>query len=274
MADRVRWRRLFKSFLPANLTTGDGELVHYSLGATVDLWFERLREGIRARFPSHAPDDALSLIGKDRKIVRGINEPRESYKSRLVRAPDDHRVRGNPWALMGQLRGYMQEEGVTRTVDANGTWCSIAADGSRSYLLSQTNWNWMGELATIGDPDLWGGKIGTDETVICAAMWSRFWPLLFPIAIWTAGPTIGDPDLWGGAIGTDGYTIGSTATPDEVANVRAIVRAWKPDGTRCMRIIVAFGSGDFEPSDAAPPNPDGFWNDPDNRLPNAAYWRA
>lgn len=248
MADRARFRRLFRRFLPAWATTGDGELVHYSIGATLDLWFERLREGIRARFPSHAPDDALSLIGKDRKIVRGIEEPRASYVERLIRAPDDHRTRGNPYALMRQLRAYCQTDLRIRTVDRNGNWYTIEADGTQTYHLAQGNWDWQGETT---------------------AQWSRFWVILYPPAsLWTKQNTLGS----GLILGTPGLTIGSSATPEQVRSVKQIVRDWKPDGTRCVRIILAFNDGDFDPLDANPPNPDGDWNISSRRNPDAAYW--
>lgn len=274
----ARFRNSFRKFLPSWLTKDDGEKVLYSLTALVDIWYERLRQGIRARFPDYAPDDAIGLIGRDRKIVRGIEEPKEAYAARLIRAPDDHRSRGNAWAMLGQLRAYCQADIVARTVDANGNWYTVAADGSHSYLLSAGNWDWGGEVVAFGEPSLWGGVLGTPwggpEYVMCAAMWSRFWILLFPVGVWTSGPDFGDADLWGGALGTSGYTLGSTATPDEIRALRQIARDWKPDGTRAMYIILAFSSGDFEPTDASPPNPDGDWNEPDNRILNACYLPA
>lgn len=270
---RRSFAQAIRALGPAWLVRRDeGELVGYSLGRIVDAFAERTRQGLIARFPAYAPEDALGPMGRDRKITRGINEPAATYAARQLTWLDDHKRRGNPFALMQQLRGYCGVDMVFRTVDRRGNWYTRAADGTESYLLRQANWDWDGVPAS---PD-----------------WSRFWVILYPpvgtdadpYPLWGPGPTIGASDLWGGAIGTDGYTIGSTATPDEVAGVRAIVREWMPAGTRCEGIILAFDSASFDPATpAGPPLPDGTWGVSAKiaagvwvrtRLDTARYWRG
>jgi len=266
----AKFRTAFYKFMPSWLYSDEGELVNYSLGVIMDAFLERLWLGVRARMPSYAPPDAFPRLGRDRKIVRGINEGLESYAVRLIRWLDDHLVRGNPYALLEQLRAYCNVDMMARVVDARGNWFTIDADGVRSFSLAQANWDW-------GDNTLDGSGNITN--------WGRFWVVLYPpTTLWTQTPAWGDPALWGGAWGTDGYTWGSTATPSQVAAVRSIVRDWKPAGTRCEYIILAFDPSSFDPTDVQEPVgdlPGGDWtinhrmgSDPAvaARLETASYW--
>ena len=251
-----RFRGAYENLLPSWLRTDEGEKVAYSLGLLCDAFAERLRLGLLARFPQFAPPDALGPLGRDRVIRRGINEPDEAYAQRLVRYLDDHAVQGNPYALMDQLAAYCQASVRIRTVDRRGNWFTRERDGSRSVLLNQANWDWD------------GGSL---------AQWSRFWVIIYPTAAnepW--GPSVGgSPASW-----PAGGTIGTTATPDQVASVRSIIREWQPDGTRCEWIAIAFDDTSFSP---AAPEPDGHWANfgVDNagayeiaRLTSARYWKG
>lgn len=241
----TRFRTLYQSLVPSWLQDGEGGLALYSLGAVLDAAQERLRLGTLARFPTYAPDDALPYIGRDRKLVRGINEPSAAYAARLLRWLDDHRVRGNPFALHAQLRAYMQADIMVRTVDRRGNWYTTSADGTRSVTLAAGNWDWDGTST---------------------AQWARFWVILYPLA--------GVP--WGKAAtypGTD-------ASADQVASVMAIIRDWKPAGTTCEWVINAYDAALFDPSDADLGGTWGNWSEADgsdvvrSRQTNARYWKA
>jgi hypothetical protein len=149
---------------------------------------------------------------------------------------------------------------MLRTVDSRGNWFTRAADGARSFLLAQGNWDWDGSPATA---------------------WSRFWVIIYSVGgvPWSeidwgdVGLTWGQADL----------TWGSTATAAEVAAVRGIVRYWKPAHARCEKIIVVLDdAAAFDPTDPpGPPLPDGTWGDNWTysagaavfpRYRNAAYW--
>lgn len=254
------FRRIFKKLLPSWLADDEGELVNYSLGLLLDAFAERARQGLLARFPSYAPADAYPYLGRDRKIVRGIGEPAESYVPRLLGWLDEHRVRGNPWALCRQLRAYCNNAVRVRTVDANGNWFAVERDGTETYSLFQENWNWDG--------------------VPASPHWSRFWVIIYPTDDGQPWAPI-DGTIAGehpGQITRPGETIGTTATPEQVAAVRAIIRDWQPDGTRCEWVIVAFDDLSFDPS---APEPDGTWGTWGKyvggsyvpaRLATARYW--
>lgn len=264
-----RFRSVFYKLAPSWLTTGDGERVLYSIGLLLDGFVERVRLGLIARWPEYDPPaDALAAMGRDRVIVRGVNEDASAYGTRLIPWLDAHKKRGTAFELIRQIRAYLGGGIMVRTVDERGNWYTIDADGAQSYMLAQGNWDWDGSAA----PTQRG----------------RFWVIIYPpdsaSAVVKPGPEWGDPSLWGGAWGAAGYTWGTNATPDIVASVRAIVREWKPAGTTCSHIIVAFDPASFEPSDPpGAPLPDGTWGTNSKvsggtyvpaRLTTARYWRG
>lgn len=254
-----RFRRVITKMGPRWLVgEGEGERVAASLGTILDAFLERLRLGLLARFPQHCPPDALAYHARDRKIVRGIEESSEAFATRLLRWLDDHRVRGNPYALMEQLRAYCNADVRIRTVDRRGNWFTLERDGSRGYNIAAGNWDWDGVAAS---PD-----------------WSRFWVIIYPTVDglpWTRVK-------WGSFVwGAAGKTLASSASRNQVADVRRIVREWKPAGTKCEFVIVAFNDSDFSPTGASPPLPDGTWgrakkvgSDPAvfSRDDEAIYW--
>ncbi len=248
----ARYRTAFKKLVPAWLADD----VLYSLGVMKDAFAERTRQGLMARWPSYAPPSALPYLARDRRIVRGINEPVATFRARLRRWLRDHRVRGNPFALMAQLRAYCNADVRIRIVDRRGNWYALDRDGSVSWLLNQANWSW--------------DDGGLDR-------WARFWVIIYPT---TSGEPWG-PAVWGGTGCDETTTVGTTATPEQVATVRAIIRDWKPAGTRCEWVVIAFDDASFDP---AAPEPDGHWgrwgkddgagNYIPSRLDTARYWRG
>lgn len=261
MSAREWFVTAFYKMWPSWLTTGEGELVLASLALLIDDYGERAYAGLRAHFPGYAPPDALPKIGRDRILVRGIDEPAEAYAERLTGALDDLRTRGSPFALLRQLRHYLQADCVVRTVDRRGNWFTIAADGTESYVQGALNWDWDGEPLTS---------------------WSRFWVIIYPVDgtdPWAVSGDVGDATLWGdGLVGNAGRTVGTTATPSQVAAVRAIVREWKPAGTTCEWIIIAFDDATFTPAGATDPSGDwGTWGNHSGsavRLASARYWKG
>ena len=268
MTATPNFRAARKVIAPAWLTTGEGELVGYTVDTLKDAFVERLRKGLLARFPQNdptgattAPDDALAALGRDRRIIRGINESSQTYAARLVRWWDDWKTAGNPFALMKQLAAYTGAGPAFRTVDIRGNWYSLNADKTQAVGINLANWDWD------GDP-------------MALTKWSRFWVVIYPNGLWVPGPNWGDVGfVWG----APGATWGSTATQDQVASVKAIVSDWKPAGTRCVNIILAFDNASFNPSTARDGAglPDGHWGGwakisggayVPSRLATARFW--
>lgn len=179
----------FVRLLPRWLTEGEGGLVLRSLTRVVDEWALRMREGLMAGFPDYAPDDALALIGRGRKIARGIDEPREAYAIRLKRWLDDHRVRGGPIALLQQVGAYWDHapNGPIRMtlVYRSGVRFERDVDGTISASLG--TWN------VDDEPERW------------ARWWLIFhWPdVLDPAPEWGGGTEWGDGTVWGSSLDSE-----------------------------------------------------------------------
>lgn len=261
-----KWLTRDKEVGPAKVETDSRAL--YTLGLYYDATYDRVKRGIEQRFPGGgAALDALAYLARDRQIPRGPAESRASWEKRLQRAWDDWQLAGHPYALLEQLRAYLSPlEIKLATVDNHGTWFILNADGTRAKRRA-TAWNWDGSTT----------------------QWSRFWVLMYmssdtPQKPWAQLPDFDDTELWDDAIQEDDtqFTIGSTATYDEVVSVQSIVRAWKPAGTTCVNIAIVFeDTGAFTPESASPPLPDGTWghwsiNDAGvqvaSRDPGAEYW--
>lgn len=248
------FRFLRKYLAPSWLTSGEGEAVGYTLDLLKDAQMERLYKGHLARFPQQGPDgtpgpaDALAALGRDRGVVRGIDETDTSYAYRLTQWLVDARTRGTAFTLMKQLAAYCDWDGSKgcsfRVVDNRGNWFSRSALGVETSSLNTGNWNWDGDTAS----------------------WSRFWVVIYPGTRWIdTGDDWGDVIEWG-----DGATTwGSTGiTEAQTRTLQAIVADWKPAGTRCHTIILALNSATFSPS---APEPDGTWGYWSNRLTSALY---
>lgn len=233
--------------MPGFLQRGEGELVQSVLGLTKDALYEACQQTAWLMLPSLAPADALSRIGKDRAIVRGLFEPAAGYRERLIawRYPRGHRIRGTATALLEQLAAALRGTEYT-TIDARGTkyQSGVALPAARGV-----TWNWDGaEGANIG------------------AQWARYWLVVkssgapwpsFTDGAW--GPTIGNPDV---CIG------GSGIHPGEISAVRALVSplrlGWSPAGRRPVYLTIYFPGSAF-------PVPDGTWDDWANRDPAYRY---
>lgn len=263
MADQLQFRSVIRRILPPwfSKAFGYAERLWYVFGLILDQLMEWAHEGAAARLPGQGTDTALPYIGRDRRIRRGFAETVVSFAARLVRWRDDWKLAGGTAAVLSQLRGFLTPHApvaryVHRTDGTIASYLTHNADGTFTYTIADpANWNWDGQLT----------------------QWSRFWIVLYPPpALWTDDGTWGNDADWG-----DGGTWGTSATTEEVETVRALCAEWKSAGSKCVEIIIAFSSGDFEPSDASPPNPDGNWQyfsknvagvQVPARLPNAAYW--
>jgi hypothetical protein len=259
MAENFLQSRKFRG--PTWLTghdNDDGEKLGVALEDLRDASMDRALLGLLVRFPQQdpngtpGPDDALAALGRDRDIVRGINEISAGYAVRIKDALDTLRYKGNPWALLDQLRAYIANDSSGRTFDAHSNTFGATSTGVRSFDLDTGLWDWDG-IAYTG-------------------AWSKFWTIIYPGTLWETD------DPWGSGTWGDGGTWGTTALPGEVASTRHIVASWKPRGTRCVSIVIALDPASFDPS---APEPDGTWahwgKNVDGvyvaaRLGTARYW--
>jgi hypothetical protein len=202
----------------------------HAVGARIDVLADQLYLGLRAGYPSEAPDDALPHIGRDRGIVRGFAEPRESYEVRLRSWIYDRKRKGNPYTLMRQLAGYLTPHATKiRIVNNRGAWYTRNADGTTEYHLS-SGWDWDGH---------------TDY-------WARFWVVIYPgEALWLEEGSWDNGALWG-----DGGVWGSSITYEQAQTLRLLVNEWRAAHSSCPAIILAFDPTSFDPTSTPL---DGLW---------------
>lgn len=231
------------------VNTWGGKLLR-TFGGVFDVFNVQVKEGIKARFPQHAPDDALGFIGNDRSIEKGPSESLANYRLRLIGAIDANRTRGSGQQLLKQLAGYFNGQGNPglRLVSDRATWHEYNwGTGEVTKIKVGTNWNWDG-----------------------LARWWRGWIIIDGAAL-----GIGPPAALGSMGGTldDGALIGcSGTTTAEVQAIRKIAQRWKPANVHAVRIIVTFNNSVFQRTNVPASNPSGNYDDSANWNPNATYW--
>lgn len=237
------FRTIRSTLAPRWLTEGEGKLVGYALDLVKDAAAQRAYLGLLARFPQNdpqgattAPPDALAAMGRDRRLYRGIAETDQQYAARLKSWLDDRRTAGTAFTMMKQLHAYTgTQNGVSfRVVDNSGNWYTRSASGVESASLGLANWNWDNKPND----------------------WSRFWVIVYPGTLWATTTSKYGAGLkkWGLGGGAGAY--GATITPEQAKTLTALVNDWKPAGTTCMHVILAFDPASFSPT---APEPDGTW---------------
>ena len=228
---------------PLNGATDDPSIVGskllWTFGLVMDGLFETMEQGIVARFPGKGTPTALGLIGRDRRILRGIVEPDAHYALRLNEWLDCWRRAGNAFAILQQAIGYLAPSPVTvmRTVDARSNWNTRTGSGDESFGRNE-EWDWDGDFDR----------------------WARFWLIVYNEGRWDTNDAWGST-CWGGAWGATGYVWGAFNVPAaQITDLRRIVATWKAAGVLCEHIIVAEDPNvDLVPDGSGPYYPNGQW---------------
>lgn len=146
----------FGWLLPPWLLRTEGLKFFRALSDVIDDHRDRLVAGIKLRFPGLYTLDGVDKIGRERRLRRGPNESAAVYAARLRRWWEDHRTRGNGYALLEQMLAYLVDLmdppydvvsylGVRHTMDSSG-------------VITRDTITW-----------------GNDET----GMWARLWVFLY-----------------------------------------------------------------------------------------------
>ena len=213
----------------------------YTPALFADLSLEALIQGIQARLPLTGTPTALPRIGRDRVIRRGLTEPDDVYARRLVAWLDDWRHAGSAWSLMRQVQAYVWPiVPRLRVINNNGVFWTLNPDGTQERT-KVADWDW--DSNSGGDPD----------------DWAKIWLVIYS----TNGPYPWDREgSWDDGEAWDGRpeeTWGSTATPEQVQEIQAIVEDWKAAHELCVNIVVALDTAVFDPTDNTTYPTDGLW---------------
>lgn len=105
-----RYRDDIRKFSPPWLQRGLAESILYSFGVHADALADALVAGVAQRFPGAYSFESLPLLGRERRIERGIYETDAAFAQRLTLWLLAHQKRGGPYALLGQLYYHYQPE--------------------------------------------------------------------------------------------------------------------------------------------------------------------
>lgn len=192
MADEVSTYRAFAlREAPPWMKGLVGELYTEALGLLEDLIAESNNQAVKAHLllanTFHA--STLKHVGSERLIPRAPGETDVEYLGRLHDAWEI-------WPKAGTATGIVEQ---------------LAVAGLTAHIFFQGQ---AGQKPGDDTGDIWNWDDDLDN-------WSRFWVVITGHP-WEDEGDWGDAGVWG-----DGGTWGTTATPDEVAGVRTIIRRWK-----------------------------------------------
>lgn len=181
-------------------------------------------------------ESTLKFVGTERLMPRVTAESDESYLQRLQDA-------WNIWPKAGQATGEVEQitiAGLTAHIFMQGQPGQKPGDDTGDI------WNWDDDLLN----------------------WSRFWVVVTGHP-WVSEGEWGDPGDYG-----DGGTWGTTATPEEVTGLRAIVRRWKTAESVFPHIIVVVDQAAWDALGAPAVTTGDRYDIFENRSDAARYWNG
>jgi len=247
------FRHSILAISPPWLTARVAGGIQYTIGTAIDAIGDWMIYGTQARFPGIGTPEALGYIGNDRLIDRGPAEEDDTYAVRLREAVETWKGAGNAFTLIKQLATFFlpDDPPPMRLVSNGAVWHELSGGVVTKTIVSPSNWIWGSHTA---EPRWWRGWIIIDSTL---------------------GPWV--PDVWGDynpdatdAWWGDGGMWGSDMSEVEILTLLKIIRKWK-SANNAVTLIVTFDSGLFLVGNTSPPNPNGDYDDPSARSPDAIY---
>jgi hypothetical protein len=223
------FRDAIRSVCPTWLQNGTAGKLMYAMAAQADALGDSLAAAVKIRFPGYYSNESLPVLGRERRIRRGLTEADATYGSRLNRWLDDHRRRGGPFGVLPQL---------------------LAHFAPNTFAIALVYFS-----GRVFDQDALGGITWRDIVWSPdgdAAKWARWW--LF----YQWPESVGPDGSWGdGAVYGDGGVWGSDLTIAEAVDLRTVPKEW--NGAHCLggQIVLLEGGKELWGY------PDGTWGEPD-----------
>lgn len=241
------FRDALRDKLPRWLQRGNAQRLMHSIGVHIDAYADAAIAGVKQRFPGLYSNDALPVIGRERRIRRGRTETDPVYASRLVRWLDDHRRRGGPYALLAQLHAHFAPANFpidllyypSALIGGEAVRFRLATDGT----ITRDTFAWV-----------------PDEH---ADRWARWWLIYFwPEAVggdgvWSdAGEWDPDPDevqplgVWD-----------STLTLEDIEGLRTVPHEWNAAHPLGYVVLLSPGTELWDYPAGTWDEPGGVWGD-------------
>lgn len=225
----------------------------WSVALSADAFTAWSIQGLRARLPGVGTPTALSVISRDRAIVRGRVESEADHVARLANWLELHESRARMVGMTREVQNYLGRTNggqwhTVACVSRRGTWGIRRASGEYEY-------HDPGTLAVTWDWD----SVSHPER---AALWSDMW-----IIVWPPGYEPHVAQQWPGPDSSYGHDAPQT----QVATLRELVTTWRAGRTRVRALIWAplvvpagypnAGSPCLDPTAPAPFMADGTWGE-------------
>lgn len=221
----MTYRDLILAIVPPWLKRSNGAKLLYTFGLHIDILVEMVRVAVLHRFPGGTLyEKSLAILGRDRKIIRGLYETANSYRARLRSWISTHKRRGSPVELLNQVQAHYAPNptpliltsylGRTYTMAADGSYVISQGVSPPDYITAQGVDYW-------GDPGYWGDGGYWGEG---SSQWARLW-----LEFDRTGEEIGEDGTWGSgsAVWGDGGIWGRDLDPAEVIDYRVVPSEWK-----------------------------------------------
>jgi hypothetical protein len=219
----------------------------WAFGTVLDALHERVREGVKLRFPEEGSPTALGYTGLDRDIERPPAQTDARYAIQLRKAFDTWRSAGSTRTLLTQLWMHFVNRPCPqmRAVTGKALWHVIdTGTGVVTRINVEENWDWD----------------GTHRGFWC-------WVIVDGTGVW-AIDLWGDPGTWG-----DGGVWGSNMSRGEALDINKIARKWKPEHVR-LQVIVTFDPDLFTVNHGPGFNVNGLGENVEWRASKAAAFYA
>ncbi len=236
-------RDIAEANCPSWLQNRVGKRLIYALSLPFDVLADALSAALEHRQPGLRDGQSLAVLGRERGVDRLPNESDESYASRLEQWLEHKKIAGTYLSMIQQIRLLMP--------DHHTFVVSIVNDNGYSYdkaIISGTDFGYNhGQLAWD-----WDGNHSNPH---------RYWVIIR--CDYTTQGTFAAPGLWSSTSG-----IGSTATYDQITQIRKAIFNEQPAHATCAGIILVIDPSFYSEL------PQGNWNDWRNRSAKACYWDA
>lgn len=164
------FRELFTSLAPPWLRAYWGERMWGVYALMSDLITEGSAQAIKAHMlrEDTSPDDALPLVGADRRMPRYDGETNLQYRNRMIDAWDAYELGGTAAAITGQLELFGLDN--TRCISQHGGWAFEnpvdTTNWSRFVVIIEQTHPWTAGPGNYGTGLLYGSALtyGTDAT--------------------------------------------------------------------------------------------------------------
>jgi hypothetical protein len=139
VAPLLTHRDTLRAISPPWLQNGLAQKILYAVAVQLDAAGDALLAGVKMRFPNLYSAESLALIGRERRIRRGLVEADQSYTNRLIVWRETHKRRGGAYAMLTQLFiHYAPNNFPIMLAYRSGAQYDLAVDGTITRVVAPT----------------------------------------------------------------------------------------------------------------------------------------